>query len=476
MLLIPIPSLQLAIAQPVPSIVQVWTTKIDADGDIAGLQPQPTLPFKATRHPTNPVIQVDATKTYQPFEGAGASLTDSAAWLIHDRLNPEQRNTVMQHLFDPRQGIGISFLRNPMGASDITRSYYTYNDHLADADPDDPSLSNFSIDPDRANILPLTQQARRLNPSLTLMMTAWSPPAWMKTNQNLIGGGIQPQYYAHHANYYVKTIQAYAAEGIHIDYVSLNNEPTCCASPPIDYPSVWQMTPSDMATLLKRYWFPAFAANHLTTKILLLDFNWDNQDLVLPLLQDPEIMRSPYIGGIAWHGYGGDVSVQTRIQEEYGVPQYVTEHSGRQISPQEQMQRDFQDIEKIFRNWGRSYVKWSLALDETNGPRLGGCPNCTGLITIHNHDRQAGQVDYNIDYYTIGHLTKFVTKGAHRIDSTQNPQIWNVAFQNPDGSVALIAYNSDLASTRAFQVQWGQQFFDYTLPAGSAATFTWRKN
>ena len=185
----------------------------------------------------------------------------------------------MLRLFDPHAGIGISFLRNPIGSSDLTRGWYTYDDNSSDRA--DASLPHFSIDHDLADVLPLTKLARQLNPQLTLMINAWSPPAWMTSSGSLVAGAVLPEYYARHANYHVKTIQAYEPHGLHVNYVSLNNEPTCC--PSINYPSILLITSSQMATMLKDYWFPAFKANHLTTKILLLDCNWGNADLVEPL-------------------------------------------------------------------------------------------------------------------------------------------------------------------------------------------------
>lgn len=114
----------------------------------------------------------------------------------------------------------------------------------------------------------------------------------------------------------MKSIQAYESQGLHVNYVTLNNEPTFCKI--INYPSILLITPSDMATMLKNYWFPAFKANHLTTKILLLDFNWNSANLVEPLLKDEAIRASPFVGGVAWHGYGGDVAVQSEIHDRYG--------------------------------------------------------------------------------------------------------------------------------------------------------------
>jgi glucosylceramidase len=106
------------------------------------------------------------------------------------------------------------------------------------------------------------------------------------------------------------------------------------------------------------------------------------------------------------------------------------------------------------------------------GPHNGGCGTCTGLITVQEGGSRAGQVDYTIEYYTTGHLTKFVKPGAYRIDSTANGTIQNVAYKNPDGSKALIAHNGG-TSSQSVRINWGNQSFVYTLPARTTATFTW---
>jgi glucosylceramidase len=124
------------------------------------------------------------------------------------------------------------------------------------------------------------------------------------------------------------------------------------------------------------------------------------------------------------------------------------------------------------RNWGKSVVKWSLAVDQNMGPHNGGCGTCTGLITVHNGDSRSGQVDYTVEYYDMGQLTKFVKPGAYRIDSTANSSVPNVAWRNPDGSKALVAYN-DTGSAQSMKVNWGGQSFTYSLPAKTTATFTW---
>jgi glucosylceramidase len=194
-------------------------------------------------------------------------------------------------------------------------------------------------------------------------------------------------------------------------------------------------------------------------------------DLLEPLLKDDAIRTSPYVGGVAWHGYGGDVSIQSSIHDKYGVDAFLTERSGHGNNSRQQ-KSDFEMMVGEIRNWGKAIVKWPVATDEDYGPHHGGCGGCDGLIMIHTDDAYKGQVDYRVEYYDMGHLTKFVRKGAYRIDSTADANVLNVAFKNPDGSLVLIAYN-DTDSPQPFRVRWRGQSFDYTLPVNTSATFLW---
>ncbi len=348
-----------------------------------------------------------------------------------------------------------------MGASDLARSNYTYDDTCCD-------LADFSIGHDLADVLPLTRQAQQLNPGLKVMASPWTSPAWMKDNNSFAQGWLQSQYYALYAQYFVKFIQAYQANGVHIDYVSPQNEPTCCAG----YPSMqWNTNGLDFFTASNL--LPALHNAGLTTRVLVHDWNWDGYATwAAPLLADSAIRTDPLFGGIAWHGYGGDVSQQTTVHNQYpGVDALDTEHSGGTWISNQQNE-DMNNIISYTRNWGRTVTKWSLAVDQNMGPHNGGCGTCTGLVTVHNGDSRAGQVDYTVEYYDTGHLTKFVKPGAYRIDSTANTAVPNVAWRNPDGSKALIAYNG-ATSSQSLKVNWGNESFTYTLPARTSATFTW---
>jgi glucosylceramidase len=450
--------------------VNAWITTTTSTWVARGLEPCDSAVFGPDTQPADMILKVDEKIRYQQWEGAGASFTDGAAWLVNKVVKPELRDSLMTALFDPVKGIGVSYLRNPMGSSDLTLERYTYDDSAADKY--DSMLPNFSIDHDRQDVLPMTKLARTLNPALTLQMNAWSPPAWMKDTNSMVGGGILPQYYAHHATYHVKTIKAYEAEGVHINYVTLNNEPTCCRSANMDYPSVWDMGTDAMRTMLKNFWLPAFEREKLTTKILLLDFNYGFVNLVEPFLTDPVIKYSPYIGGVAFHGYDGDPSTQTTIYDKYEYDIFFTEWSGF-ADGRRQQEEDMRKMVSVIRNFSKSFVKWPVAGDEQNGPHIGGCSGCRPLVRVWRYDAaKQGTFDFRIDFYDLGHITKFVRNGAYRILSTYDNQLLNVAFVNPNKSIALLVFNDTLVD-KTIRVAWGGQSFVYTVPSKASITFKW---
>jgi glucosylceramidase len=451
--------------------VNIWlTTTNDARGVnvTRGLQQQTPVNFTAGTGSGGQTINVNENTTYQQFEGGGASFTDTAAWLMNSSgaLTQATRDDAMRKLFDPVNGIGLSFIRNPMASSDLARFSYSFDD--MPAGQTDPNLTRFSIAHDMEAVLPLTKQAKQLNPAIKVMASPWSAPPWMKDNASFNLGWLQAQYYQAYAQYFVKYIQAYAAQGVPVNYVSVQNEPTCCSS----YPSMnWNS--NGLATFTKNNLLPSLRNAGLSTKVLALDWNWDTYNAyAAETMNDAAIRNDPNFGGMAWHGYGGDVAQQTTVHNQYpGVNAYSTEHSGGTWVSNQQNE-DMSNIVDYTRNWSKSFVKWSLAVDQNMGPHNGGCGTCTGFITVHNGDAQHGRVDYTVEYYTMGHLTKFVKPGAFRIDSNDNSAVRNVAWKNPDGSKALIANNTS-GTNQSVRVNWGNQSFTYNLPAKTSATFTW---
>ncbi|MFE3166457.1 ricin-type beta-trefoil lectin domain protein [Streptomyces sp. NPDC059224] len=446
------------------------TTTDDSGGRhvTRGLQAQTPFAFQSGSGGSGENITVDENTRYQTFTGGGASFTDTAAWLMNSSgaLSPATRDATMKKLFSPTDGIGLSFLRNPMGASDLARYGYTYDD--IPAGQTDPNLNSFSLSHDLADVVPLTKQALQLNPSLTVMASPWTAPAWMKDSGSLNGGWLKSEDYGAYASYFVKYLQAYQAQGVKVSYVTPQNEPTCCSG----YPSMsWNA--SGLQYFLGSELLPKLQAAGLSTKVLAHDWNWDVYDsYAAASVDDAAIRNHPNFGGIAWHGYGGDINKQTTVHNQYpDLDAFGTEHSGGTWIANQQRE-DMNNIIDYTRNWAKSVTKWSLAVDQNMGPHNGGCGTCTGLITVHNGDGASGTVDYTVEYYTMGHLTKFVRPGAQRIASTASTAVPNVAWRNPDGSKALIAYN-DASAAKTVTVNWGGQHATYSLPGKTSATFTW---
>lgn len=287
------------------------TTTDDAGGRnvVRGLQPQAPFAFQPGSGGGGENITVDENTRYQTFTGGGASFTDTAAWLMDGSgaLSQATRDDTMRKLFSPTDGIGLSFLRNPMGGSDLARFGYTYDD--LPAGQTDPDLSEFSIAHDLQDVVPLTRQARQLNPALTVMASPWTAPAWMKDSGQLNGGWLKAEHYGTYAAYFVKYVQAYQAQGIPVAYVTAQNEPTCCAG----YPSMsWNA--SGLAYFTKNELLPKLQAAGLSTKVLAHDWNWDTYDAYAARTVDDAAVRAhPNFGGVAWHGYGGDVAKQTAV-------------------------------------------------------------------------------------------------------------------------------------------------------------------
>jgi glucosylceramidase len=431
------------------------------------LAPQTGASFAPGSSSQSQVITVSPSTTYQAMTGFGASFTDSSAWLVY---NSPLRSQIMTKLFDPNQGIGLDFLRQPIGASDFSQSLFSYDD--MPAGQTDPTLANFSVAHDQAYIIPVLKQALSINPGVTLMATPWSPPGWMKTSGSMIGGTLNTADYQVFANYLVKFIQAYDAAGVPVSLITAQNEPEYS---PSNYPGS-TFTSTQEANFIANNLGPAIRAAGLSTGILGYDHNWNDPSFPETILGDSSAAQ--YVTGTAWHCYAGDPSAQSTVEALYpSYGTYETECSGSQSSPVSDTFADTLDweLENLvvdgIRNYSKSVVTWNMALNPSRGPSMN-CTTCTALVTV---DNSADTATYNAEYYSLGQVSKFVKPGAVRIGSNTfgSGNIEDVAFQNPNGSDALVVLNSNTSSANTFGVDENGQYFNYTLPAGAVATFTW---
>ena len=444
--------------------VSVWETTANQSQLLA---PQAGATFNAGNGSASQTITINPATTYQSMTGFGASFTDSSAWLV---ANSPLRSQIMTKLFSPTSGIGLDFLRQPIGASDFSQSLFSYDD--MPSGQTDPTLAHFSIAHDNAYILPVLQQALSLNPNVTVMATPWSPPGWMKSSGSMIGGSLNSGDYQVFANYLTKFVQAYDAAGVPISLITAQNEPEYS---PSNYPGS-TFTAAQEASFIGNNLGPDLQNAGLSTKIIAYDHNWNDTTFPETVLGDST--AGPYTAGVAWHCYAGDPSAQTTVHNAYpNKDTYFTECSGTQSSNPANTFADSLDwqtenlIIGATRNWAKTVATWNMALNPSGGPSMN-CTTCTGVVTV---DNSADTATYNAEYYVLGQASKFVKPGAVRIDSNTfgSGNLEDVAFRNPDGSNALIVLNADTSNAHTFNVDENGQYFTYTLPARAVATFTW---
>lgn len=451
--------------QPVGEVVgtaEIWATTGDQS---KLLSKQSDIDIIDKSETENPTITINASERYQEIAGFGAALTGSSAYLMNN-LGASQKTALLNDLFDPEDGIGISYLRMSIGASDFSLGDYTYND--LPKGEEDPELTQFSIEEDEKHIIPVFRNILQIYPELGVMGSPWSAPAWMKTNQSLYGGSLKPEWYAVYADYFVKYIEAYAAHGIAIDAITPQNEPLHTAG----YPTM-RMEVEAQSDFIKNSLGPAFEEEGINTKIIAYDHNFDVPEYPLSILEDEEAY--PYVDGVAFHAYAGNVSAMGTVHNAFPEKDlYFTEISGGEWAT------NFADnlkwnIKNILigstKNWSKTALFWNLALNENHGPTNNGCQDCRGVVTISG----SGDVERNIEYYVIGHFSKFVRPGAYRIASTEfasSTNLSSVAFENVDGSKVLVVLNES-SSARNFSVNTGKGIFNTGIDANSVVTIVW---
>jgi len=457
--------LSIALLLPIASPAQKVTTWLTTpDGSSLFAQQSAKLHFSSAK-PSAAIIDIDDKQTYQPIDGFGYALTGGSAQLLM-RMSPDKRAALLHELFTTDAGnIGISYLRVSVGSSDMNDHVFSYDD--MPAGETDPTLAKFSLDPDRADVIPILKQILAINPKIKLLASPWSAPAWMKTNDNVKGGKLQPQFYPVYANYLVKYISGMKQEGINIDAITVQNEPLN----PHNTPSM-VMQAEDQDEFIRDHFGAALAKAGLTTKIILYDHNCDRPDYPLTILQDPAANK--YVDGSGFHLYGGTIDALTKVHDAfptknlYFTEQMVIDEKGGTATTNidEPVQ---QIIIGATRNWSRNVLLWNLAADPRNNPHTdnGGCPICQGAITL-----DGDTVGRNRAFYTLAHASKFVRPGSIRIASNEPDLLPNVVFKTPKGKSVLIVVNND-KSPKTFTVRSHKRVFTTSLSAGAVATYIW---
>ncbi len=425
------------------------------------------------------VADADSAR-YQQIVGVGAAMTDSSAWLLYTQLTGASFRRTMEALFG-KSGIHLSFIRVPMGASDFSAEGYPYTYDDIPVPGSDPSLKDFSIGHDRQYIIPALKEALKLNPAAQIIAAPWTPPRFMKTNDNFddTNGGafLLPSMYASWANYFVKFLKAYAGAGVSVTAITPQNEPGQGTwYPGLNLPDVTE------AQLIADYLKPALERAKLKTKIFGFDSSWGNfpsggsiSSYVTTLIDSAS---GPDLQGIAFHCYDGSPSVMSALHKLVPrLAQWVTECTTQTHPTWFPAELEIASL----RNWASAVALWNVALDPAGGPVQSpntACTGCTGVVTV---DEATHSASYGVPYFQLGQVSKFLEPGAVRTYSnnfvTYSPAgpglgLDDVAFLNPDGTEALVAYNNESAPVE-FAVDWHNKSFTYTIPAEAMATFDW---
>jgi glucosylceramidase len=471
------------------------------------LQSSPEAPAKPARLVIDPDIRL------QTVWGLGASMTDSSAWVLLQLKteNPDLYAYTMERLFSPQTGAGFSVIRLAIGSSDyVTGStYYTY------CDTESPDLSAFSIDRDRAHILPVLRDALALNPNIKFLAAPWSAPAWMKTNNSLFGistaqknagqtNRLKPEHYGTYARYLLKFVQAYAAEGITIHGLSLQNEPQFDGAA---YPCM-RMTVEDIRAVVMELG-PLLDQFAPRTRITVHDHNWilhpndtqviggdvklDPISLVTQLFEDPEI--APYLGGSAWHCYAGNrddlervyTTLKTQFPDKWILTTEATAWGSNRANWANG--QDIGEINWIYdlswglsHNWlatflhgGTASLQWNFALDHAYGPSPRSDSYAYGLVTVHT--ASWNEVKFEREFYAMAQISKAMAGGGEVIHSElvndAGSHIWYQAIvvRRHDGKIGVFYFNQDAHYAIDLTIEVGTERTSVHIEPSTFATF-----
>jgi glucosylceramidase len=467
--------------QPQPRDIEVWSTSTSRDFETTvgrWVEPGNRVGSDAERID----IQLDAPR--QPVLGMGAALTHSSAAVLA-AMQPGPRAALLEELFAPTGPVRLGIVRIPLGGSDfVAAPAYTYND--LPAGETDWNLDRFSTAPDDATLRPILREIVEIAPDIRIIAAPWSPPAWLKTSGSLVGGALvdDPRAVPTYAQYLLRAVAEYSDAGLPIDALSVQNEPQ--SRTPDGYPGTDMPVETEIAVI--NALGPLMADAGFDTGILAFDHNWalsPGDVASTPAGRDPQydfaanVLRTPaydWVSGVAFHCYFGDASRQSELQAEFpDVPISVTECSGSHgpgDTPDQifantlAWQSDNLVIDSL-NNWADSVLTWNLALNDENGPHIGGCTTCTGVVTIGADDI----VTRNAEYYTLASVARYVPSGSVVLETLgeEGSALTRVAFETPDGSHVLVVFNG-AAEASDIEIGVGERLARVTVPAQTLAS------
>lgn len=418
---------------PIPGIQVTRTARdsgewLSAGGPLAFAEAPGSLPD---------AVLIDPNRRYQTILGFGGAFTEAAAATFY-KLEPAAQAAILKACFDPKEGLGYTLCRTTINSCDFSLGNYAYDEVAGDAD-----LSHFSIEHDRLALIPLIQAARQAaGGQLILFASPWSPPAWMKTNGEMVHGGkVKPEYRQAWARYFVRYLRAYAEEGLPIWGLTVQNEPEATQS--------WDSciyTAEEERDFVRDYLGPELAAAGLgSVRLMVHDHNRDHLfQRAKVIYDDPQAAQ--YVWGAGFHWYVGDNfdNVQ-RLHDAYsGKHLLFTEgcqEGGPHLGEWAVGERYGRSILNDLNRWTEGWVDWNLLLDERGGPNHVG-NYCSAPVIADTRRGDLAGVSFQSSYAYIGHFSRYIRPGAERvICAPTHDDLEATAFRNSDGRLAVVVMN-----------------------------------
>ena len=413
-----------------------------------------------------PTVVVDTSQKFQTHLGFGGALTESAAAAL-SKATPQEKRRVLEGYYTP-QGLDYNLGRISVHSNDFSLGNYTY------VREGDASLASFSLEREEKYVLPLVREVLAMRP-IELLSSAWSPPAFMKTNGEMnYGGKLRKDCYALWADYYVRYLLALREQGIPVSMLTAQNEPEAV--------QLWdscQYTAEDEAEFLEQYLIPRLDANGLgDVRILIWDHNRDRVVRRASVTLAHEALRRR-VWGIGYHWYvslehSNLAAAHALFPEKHilltessvELTNTAEQGSGEAGGKWEHAERYARQMIEDFNNFSEGWIDWNIALDEQGGPNH--VSNfCDAHVTV---DSATGKAVFNPSYYYVGQFSRYIRPGARRVlcANDDGKDLYACAYVNPDGSRVAVILNCDWVKTVAFFADG--QGRNLTLPPRSLTT------
>ena len=420
-------------------------------------------------------VVVNTTAQQQEITGFGGCFNE-LGWDALAMVTPDEKQQILNDLFNPETGCKFSLCRMPIGANDYAVDWYSHNETEGDF-----AMENFSIDRDKKRLIPYIKEAQKINPDVAVWASPWCPPSWMKhskhyackanpefndlpeewsSTEELVSRFItEPEYYEAYALYFAKFVKAYEQEGIDISAVHVQNEYNSAQN----FPScVWK--PQDLGIFIADYLGPKFEAEHIDSEIWLGTVERPQLERVTDVIEYGNAKK--YVDGVGfqWAGKGAIEAVHATYPD-MELMQTETE-CGDGSNDWAAAEYTFNLMKHYFENGANSYMYWNMVLDETGKSQWGWKQN--SMISI---DSQSKAITYNPEFYLMKHLSAFVAPGSVKIDTNGDDEHAIVFYNEIENTVVILAYN-DATETKDFQFNINNEQITTSLGAKSFNTLT----